>query len=66
MLGRCFFGNLEVVHQYMGNLFYRQVPPSEIKNMTISEMQYWNEWHNVLVEEKIRQNKEYEKALKGK
>lgn len=50
----------------MGNLFYRQVPPSEIKNMTISEMQYWNEWHNVLVEEKIRQNKEYEKALKGK
>ncbi len=50
----------------MGNLFYRQVNPSEIKKMTISEMKYWNDWHEVLIEEKTRQNKEIEKALKGK
>ena len=49
----------------MGNLFYRGQQASEIKKMGILEMQYWNNWHNCLVEETARQNKEIEKLLKG-
>ena len=37
----------------MGNLFYRGVPPSEIKAMTFSEMQYWNGWHEVIAKKEI-------------
>lgn len=60
-----FFGNLEIIHQYMGNLFYRGQQASEIKKMTISEIRYWNNWHDCLIKETDRQNKEFEKALKG-
>jgi hypothetical protein len=60
-----FFGNIEILHQMMGNLFYRGVSTSEIQKMTISEMKYWNGWHNVLRKEAADQNKKYEKALKG-
>jgi hypothetical protein len=49
----------------MGNLFYRGQQTSEIKKMTISEMKYWNGWHNCLTEETARQNKEIQKVLEG-
>lgn len=29
----------------MGNLFSRQVQPSEIKQMPYHELVYWNKWH---------------------
>ena len=32
----------------MGNLFYRRVQPSEIKQMDYSELIYWNEWHEII------------------
>ena len=39
---------VERVHQYMGNLFYRKVPPNEIKEMPYHELKYWSEWHDTL------------------
>lgn len=32
----------------MGNLFYRQVQPSEIKAMKYPELKYWNNWHELM------------------
>jgi hypothetical protein len=49
----------------MGNLFYRGQQASDIKKMNITELKYWNNWHDCLVEETARQNKEIQKALKG-
>ncbi len=39
------------MHQWMGNLFYRRVPPSEISAMPYVEMKYWNEWHEIMAKE---------------
>jgi hypothetical protein len=33
------------MEQFMGNLFFRRVQPSEIEAMTYGKMKYWNEWH---------------------
>jgi len=41
-------GVVDRVHQYMGNLFYRKVPPSEIKEMPYRELKYWSDWHDTL------------------
>jgi hypothetical protein len=49
----------------MGNLFYRGQQTSNIRKMKLSELKYWNGWHEILVEEKERQNYEIEKAWKG-
>lgn len=38
------------INQWMGNLFYRNVSPSEIKDMGYSELKYWNEWHDIMSE----------------
>ena len=38
----------------MGNLFYRKVPPSEIKAMGYSELKYWNEWHELIAKEELK------------
>jgi hypothetical protein len=35
----------------MGNLFFRNVSPSELKQMGYKEMQYWNEWHELMDKE---------------
>ena len=35
--------------QWIGNLFYRRVAPSEIHEMDWSELHYWNEWHELMV-----------------
>ena len=32
----------------MGNLFYRGVTPAEIKEMSYSELAYWNGWHELI------------------
>lgn len=45
----------------MGNLFYRGVQPSEIKNMEYWEMQYWNKWHEKMSNEELK----VAKALNG-
>jgi hypothetical protein len=50
----------------MGNLFYRNVQPSEIKNMTFHEIVYWNGWHEVLEEQEARAAREAEYKAKGK
>lgn len=39
------------MHQWMGNLFYRRVPPSEINAMGYREMEYWNNWHEIMAKE---------------
>jgi hypothetical protein len=38
----------------MGNLFYRRVPPPIIESMTYGQIAYWNEWHEMMVEEERR------------
>jgi len=43
--------------QWMGNLFFRKQPISEIKRLRFAEMREWNEWHELMV-------KEEQKALK--
>ncbi len=35
----------------MANLFHRRVSPQEIKNMGFSDLLFWNNIHNVLVNE---------------
>jgi len=32
----------------MGNLFYRRVQPSEIKEMSYEELRYWDGWHALM------------------
>lgn len=34
--------------QMMGNLFFRQVNPSEINGMEYHELKYWNDWHEAM------------------
>jgi len=41
----------------MGGLFYRKVPPSEIKSMGFKEMKYWDKWHKSI-------EKGYKNAIK--
>ena len=45
----------------MGNLFYRNVSPSELKEMPYHELKYWNEWHELMVkteQKAIKKSKE--------
>lgn len=32
------------------NLFYRRVSTAEIALMTVPELRYWNEWHELIAE----------------
>lgn len=50
-----FPASLDRVHQYAGNLFYRKVPPSEIKAMNFCELKYWNSWHEILDKTEAKQ-----------
>lgn len=34
--------------KYIGSCFYRGVTPTEIKQMTFSELQYWHNWHTLI------------------
>lgn len=36
------------VHELIGQCFYRGVAPSEIKEMTFPELQYWAEWSRLI------------------
>lgn len=42
------------VHRFLGNLFFRGASPSELMNMPFHELQYWNEWHEVMTAEEKR------------
>lgn len=51
----------------MGNLFYRGVQPSEIKAMGYSEMKFWNDFHDLMVEAEQKEIAKAEKRnAKGK
>lgn len=52
---------MPIVHQLMGNIFYRGVTPQEIKEMDYKELKYWSEWHNVFCKE---ESKDIEKVIK--
>lgn len=41
--------------QWMGNLFFRKQPISEITRLRFSEIKEWNWWH----EEMIKEEKKY-------
>jgi len=34
----------------MGNLFFRRATPTELEAMTWSQLRYWNDWHDLMVE----------------
>lgn len=38
-----------------GNLFCHGVQPSEINRMAFPELNYWNEWYELIQEEELRQ-----------
>jgi hypothetical protein len=40
----------------MGNLFYRKIPPSEIKAMPFHELKYWSDWHERITQAEIDAN----------
>jgi len=48
----------------MGNLFYRKQPIQIIKDLRYAEMKYWNDWHELMVEQQKKVNEEIEKAGK--
>ena len=48
MPGPLFFVSVEQVNQWMGNLFYRKVLPSEILSMSYQDLKYWNSWHEIM------------------
>jgi hypothetical protein len=50
--------------QWMGNLFFRKQPISEIRSLRYAEMRYWNEWHELMIKAEKKQIDELEK--KGK
>lgn len=37
--------------QWMGNLFYRKQPISEIKKLRFAELKEWNSWHELMIKE---------------
>lgn len=39
----------------MGNLFYRNQPISEIKNLRFAELREWNSWHELMIKEEKKQ-----------
>lgn len=39
---------MPTVHQMIGNIFYRGVTPTEIKEMNFRELKYWSDWHHVI------------------
>ncbi len=47
--------------QWMGNLFYRKQPISEIKKLRFAEMREWNRWHEVMVKAEKKNISEIEK-----
>lgn len=42
------------VHQMIGNIFFRGASPTEINEMTFTELKYWGGWHRVMTEEEKR------------
>lgn len=48
--------------QWMGNLFYRKQPISEIKKLRFAEMKAWNTWHEIMAGEEQKAIKEIENA----
>lgn len=54
------------VDQYIGNLFYKGVQPSEINAMTYTEMRYFNGWCEVYVEAEKDYIRKTEIRNKGK
>jgi len=36
------------IDQWIGNLFYRSVQPSELEKLSYSKMKYFNDWHKVI------------------
>lgn len=53
------------VHRWLGNLFFRGAGPSELMAMPFHELQYWNEWHEVMATEE-RRSAEQAKSKRGK
>jgi hypothetical protein len=39
------------MEQWMGNLFFRKQPISEIRSLRYHEMKYWNNWHELMIKE---------------
>lgn len=50
-----------LINQWMGNLFYRRVAPSEIEAMDYHRMKYWNEWHKLMEKAEVKANQPKEK-----
>jgi hypothetical protein len=57
-----FFASVEQINQWLGNLFYRKVSPTELQNMNYHELKYWNSWHEILAKE---EKKAVESLKKG-
>lgn len=55
-----FFSSVTEMWQWMGNLFYRKQPISEIKKLRFSELREWNKWHEIMVNEEKKYIKENE------
>jgi len=53
------------VDQFMGNLFFRNVPTSDIKAMKYHELKYWSGWHDQ-INEAERKAAEAAKIKSGK
>ena len=54
-MSRCnFFKGLTPLDQFMGNLFFRGQPISEIYKLTFSEAAYWSDWHDRIADAESR------------
>jgi len=49
-----FFGSVERISQFMGNLFYRGQQITVIRSLKYSEMKYWNGWHEIMAKEESK------------
>jgi hypothetical protein len=56
---RGFFLGVGKINIMMGGLFYRNISPTEIENMSYSRLKYWYNWHKFLIDE---ENKIIEQA----
>jgi hypothetical protein len=56
---------MDNVHRWLGNLFFRGASPSELSAMPYRELEYWNEWHEVMAKEE-RRSAEDARSKRGK